>query len=62
MPCKCQERNRTQYEVVQHEKVVYTSTSEPTAKAVAKRYPGSEVRPKGGQADAQQAAQETATA
>lgn len=47
MGCGCK-GNRKQFEVVTAEgKVVYTSTSEPTAKAVARRYEGSTVRPKG---------------
>jgi hypothetical protein len=52
--CGCN-KNKQQFEVVSAEgKVVYTSTSEPTAKAVARRYEGSTVRSKGG-AQAQQA-------
>lgn len=49
MACGCQ-KNRKQYEVVLDDgagRVVYTSTSEPTAKAVARRYNGSIVREKG---------------
>ncbi|MGP3914979.1 hypothetical protein [Nonomuraea sp. 10N515B] len=46
MGCGCG-KNRQQHEVVVDDRVVYTSTSEHTAKAVAKRYPGSTVRPKG---------------
>lgn len=47
MGCGCK-KGRQQFEVVTAEgKVVYTSTSEPTAKAVARRYEGSTVRPKG---------------
>lgn len=46
MACACQ-KNRKQYEVVSEAgKVVYSGTSEPTARAVAKRYPGSKVREK----------------
>ncbi|MDT0416464.1 hypothetical protein RM574_13305 [Streptomyces sp. DSM 41982] len=43
MPCSCA-KNRKTFEVVTSDKVVYSSTSEPTAKAVSKRYPGSIVR------------------
>ncbi|MEU0273196.1 hypothetical protein [Streptomyces sp. NPDC006307] len=47
MPCACQ-KNRKQYEVVTESgKVVFTSTSQPTADTVAKRYPNSVVRPQG---------------
>lgn len=46
MGCGCG-KNRQQHEVVVDDRVVYISTSEHTAKAVAKRYPGSTVRPKG---------------
>lgn len=49
MPCSCQ-KNRRQYEVVLdggNGRVVYTSTSEPTATSVSKRYAGSVVREKG---------------
>lgn len=49
MGCACQ-KNRKQYEVVLENgagRVVYTSTSEPTAKAVSRRYAGSVVREKG---------------
>ncbi|MFD4855145.1 hypothetical protein [Streptomyces atratus] len=46
MACSCQ-KNRKQYEVVTAEgKVVFPTSSESTAKAVAKRYPGSTVREK----------------
>lgn len=44
MACSCQ-NNRNQFEVVAaNGKVVFTSSSKPTADAVAKRYPDSEVR------------------
>ncbi|MBB6344338.1 hypothetical protein FHU36_000847 [Nonomuraea muscovyensis] len=51
MGCGCKGGNRQQFEVVTtdekgDDKVVYTSTSEPTATAVARRYPGSTVRTK----------------
>ncbi|MFJ4703140.1 hypothetical protein ACIP5N_33810 [Streptomyces sp. NPDC088768] len=45
MPCSCA-KNRKTFEVAVSDKVVYSSTSEPTAKAVSKRYPGSVVREK----------------
>lgn len=43
MACSCQ-KNRKKYEVVSGGKVVYSSSSKPTADSVSKRYPGSEVR------------------
>lgn len=50
MGCSCG-KNRTQYEVVipdgDKQKVVFTTSVEPTAEAVAKRYQGATVRPKG---------------
>lgn len=42
--CGCKKK-RQQFQVVVDGKTVYSSTSEATAKAVAKRYPGSEVKP-----------------
>ncbi|GAA2946088.1 MULTISPECIES: hypothetical protein [Streptomyces] len=46
MACGCQ-KNRKQFEVVSSAgKVVYTGSSEPVAKGVAKRYPDSTVREK----------------
>ncbi|MEU8870447.1 hypothetical protein AB0D24_04640 [Streptomyces javensis] len=46
MPCACQNK-RQQYEVVTEAgKVVFTSSSKPTAEAVARRYTGSTVREK----------------
>jgi len=46
MPCACQSK-RQQFEVVTEAgKVVFTSSSKPTADTVAKRYPGSSVREK----------------
>lgn len=55
MGCGCK-KGRQQFEVVTADgKVVYTSTSEATAKSVGRRYEGSTVRPKGqAQAQAQQ--------
>ncbi|MFI7467442.1 hypothetical protein [Nonomuraea sp. NPDC049646] len=54
MGCGCG-KNRQQHEVVNADgNVVFTGTSEHTAKAVARRYPGSTVRPKGGAAPAEQ--------
>ena len=47
MGCSCNKK-REQFEVVTpNGKVVFTSASRPTADAVAKRYPGSSVRPTG---------------
>ncbi|WP_219515576.1 hypothetical protein [Nonomuraea ceibae] len=46
MGCGCS-KARQQFEVVSADgKVVYNSTSKPTAEAVAKRYDGATVRPK----------------
>lgn len=45
MGCGCK-KARQQFQVITADgKTVYSSTSEATAKAVAKRYPGSEVKP-----------------
>ncbi|MGW3736662.1 hypothetical protein [Streptomyces sp. NPDC005148] len=47
MACSCNKKNRETHEVVTEAgKVVFTSSSKPTADAVAKRYPNSEVRTK----------------
>ena len=47
MPCACKGKKREQFEVVTDAgKVVFTSGSQPTARAVSKRYPGSSVRQK----------------
>lgn len=47
MACSCNNKNRGTHEVVTEAgKVVFTSSSKPTADAVAKRYPNSEVRTK----------------
>lgn len=44
MGCACGNKNKTTYKVTTPEgKVVYSSSSKPTADAVAKRYPGSTV-------------------
>lgn len=44
MGCACGNKNKTTYKVTTPEgKVVYSSTSRPTAEAVAKRYKGSTV-------------------
>ncbi|MFF9352298.1 hypothetical protein [Streptomyces sp. NPDC014734] len=45
MACACKNKNN-RHEVVQNGKVVYQG-NKATAQAVAKRYPGSEVRPVG---------------
>ncbi|MEU6928952.1 hypothetical protein AB0A05_07285 [Streptomyces sp. NPDC046374] len=48
MPCSCAS-NKKQFEVVADEgngRVLFTSSSEPTAKAVSKRYENSVVREK----------------
>ncbi|WP_399879979.1 hypothetical protein ACGH7X_00090 [Streptomyces sp. BBFR51] len=48
MGCNCQKGNKTKWEVVvtngDKEKVMYSSTSKPTAEAVGKRYPRSVLR------------------
>jgi hypothetical protein len=48
MPCSCQNGNKARYEVVVttdgKEKVVFSSSSKPTAETVGKRYAGSTVR------------------
>ncbi|WP_199919305.1 hypothetical protein [Streptomyces sp. NRRL S-1824] len=47
MTCSCQNKNRETHEVVTEAgKVVFSSSSKPTATAVSKRYPNSEVRTK----------------
>ncbi|WP_371798999.1 hypothetical protein OG963_14265 [Streptomyces sp. NBC_01707] len=47
MACSCQNKNRETHEVVTDAgKVVFSSSSKPTAVAVSKRYPNSEVRTK----------------
>lgn len=47
MVCSCSKKNRETHEVVTEAgKVVFTSSSKPTADAVSKRYPNSEVRTK----------------
>lgn len=47
MACSCSKKNRETHEVVTEAgKVVFTSSSKPTADAVSKRYPNSEVRTK----------------
>ncbi|MGJ3558862.1 hypothetical protein ACR6C2_07740 [Streptomyces sp. INA 01156] len=48
MGCSCQNGKKSKYEVVVtndgKEKVVFSSTSKPTAETVGKRYPGSSIR------------------
>ncbi|MFD0208927.1 hypothetical protein ACFVH9_07305 [Streptomyces hirsutus] len=48
MPCACKGGNKARYEVVVttdgKEKVVFSSSSKPTAETVGKRYPGSSIR------------------
>ncbi|MFF0395195.1 hypothetical protein ACFYSJ_05320 [Streptomyces sp. NPDC005248] len=47
MACACNKKNRETHEVVTEAgKVVFTSSSKPTAEAVSKRYPNSKVRTK----------------
>ncbi|MFI0827281.1 hypothetical protein ACH4Q7_22815 [Streptomyces roseolus] len=44
MGCACKNKGRKQYQVIAPSgRVVFTSSSEPTAKAVSKRYPDSKV-------------------
>lgn len=50
MPCSCNKKGTAGagFEVITpNGKVVYTSTSKPTAQAVSKRYAGSRVEPAG---------------
>ncbi|MEU7323412.1 hypothetical protein ABZ682_23100 [Streptomyces griseoviridis] len=48
MPCACKGGNKARFEVVVttdgKEKVVFSSTSKPTAESVGKRYAGSTIR------------------
>ncbi|MFC8465994.1 hypothetical protein [Streptomyces sp. NPDC057250] len=64
MGCSCN-KGRAQYEVVAdggNGRVLYTSSSEPTAQAVGKRYAGSIVRQKGATATAAKKATATPAA
>lgn len=47
MGCSCQNKRQTFEVVAENGRVVFSSGSEPTARAVAGRYPNSEVRKKG---------------
>ncbi|MET9321991.1 hypothetical protein ABZX75_17620 [Streptomyces sp. NPDC003038] len=59
MPCSCNKK-REQFEVVAdggQGKVLFSSSSQPTCEAVAKRYAGSIVRPKAPQGAASTSSQ-----